>query len=258
MSYFASKVVVITGAASGIGAATAKELSKQGALLSLIDLNQERLAQIADECEKLGAKDILQVVGDVSKQEDMERIIKETADKFGEIHVLVNSAGVFPAVLISTFTLDQFDRCFNVNVRAVLYLTQLALPYLEKTKGNIVNISSIASTSYNLPYGSIYCASKAACDHITKFSAIELAKSGIRVNAVNPSFVETNIFVNGGFTEKESKEMFADYGKMHPLNERNIKVEEVVDAILFLASDKATMITGSCLKVDGGIDLSGE
>ncbi|CAK8679719.1 unnamed protein product [Clavelina lepadiformis] len=258
MSDFASKVVVITGAASGIGAATAKELSKQGALLSLADLNQERLAQVADECEKLGAKDVLQVVGDVSKQEDMERIIKETADKFGEIHVLVNSAGVGPAVLISTFTLDQFDRCFNVNVRAAIYLTQLALPYLEKSKGNIVNISSVGSTTYTLPYGSIYCASKAACDHITKFSAIELAKSGIRVNAVNPSHVENNILVNAGFTEKESKDMFADESGKHPLNERNIKVEEVVDAILFLASDKATMITGSCLKVDGGRELVGQ
>ncbi|CAK8679715.1 unnamed protein product [Clavelina lepadiformis] len=120
MSKFASKVVVIT--------ATAKELSKQGALLSLTDLNQDRLAQVADECEKLGAKDILQVVGDVLKQEDMKKIIKETADKFVEIHVLVNSAGVAPDVLLSTFTLNQFDRCFNVNVRAALYLTKLALP----------------------------------------------------------------------------------------------------------------------------------
>ncbi|XP_076816313.1 putative oxidoreductase SAR2567 [Clavelina lepadiformis] len=258
MSEFASKVVVITGASSGIGAATAKELSKQGALLSLTGRNKKRLAQAADECKKLGAKDVLQVVGDVSKQEDMERIIKETADKFGEIHVLVNNAGLGLVAPIATFTLDQFDRCFNVNVRAVLYLTKLALPYLEKTKGNIVNISSIGSTTYATKGFSIYCATKAACDHITKASALELAKSGIRVNAVNPAVVKTNIIVNIGFSEEQSKEMFADNAGKHPLNERNIKVEEVVDAILFLASDKATMITGSCLKVDGGRELVGQ
>ncbi|CAK8679709.1 putative oxidoreductase SAR2567 [Clavelina lepadiformis] len=258
MSEFASKVVVITGASSGIGAATAKELSKQGALLSLTGRNKERLAQVADECKKLGAKDVLQVVGDVSKQEDMEKIIKETDDKFGEIHVLVNNAGFGLLAPIATLTLDQFDRCFNVNVRAVLYLTKLALPYLEKTKGNIVNISSTGSTTYALAGASIYTATKAACDHITKASALELAKSGIRVNAVNPAGVETNFGVSAGLTEEQSKALYAEHGKLHPLNERNIKVEEVVDAILFLASDKATMITGSCLRVDGGRGLTGQ
>ncbi|CAK8679708.1 unnamed protein product [Clavelina lepadiformis] len=255
---FASKVVVITGASSGIGAATAKELSKQGALLSLTGRNKEKLAQVADECKKLGAKDVLQVVGDVSKQEDMERIIKETADKFGEIHVLVNNAGFAAMSPIADLELEQFDRCFNVNVRAVLYLTKLALPYLEKTKGNIVNISSIASTNYTIPGFIIYGSTKASCDHVTKASALELAKSGVRVNAVNPAVVETNFASNAGVPEEQNEGFNAQQAKLHPLNERNIKVEEVVDAILFLASDKATMITGSCLRVDGGRALTGQ
>ncbi|XP_076817720.1 putative oxidoreductase SAR2567 [Clavelina lepadiformis] len=262
MSEFASKVIVITGASSGIGAATAKELSKQGALLSLTGRNEERLAQVADECKKLGAKHVLQVVGDISKQEDMEKIIKETADKFGEIHVLVNNAGFGVTSTIADFTLDQFDRCFNVNVRAVLYLTKLALPYLEKTKGNIVNISSILSSMYTLPGFIIYNTTKAACDHITKASALELAKNGVRVNAVNPAAVDTNFgtvaLTPMGLDEEQVKAAWAEHEKMHPLNRRNIKVEEVVDAILFLASDKATMITGSCLKVDGGRELTGQ
>ncbi|CAK8679776.1 unnamed protein product [Clavelina lepadiformis] len=258
MSEFASKVIVITGASSGIGAATAKELSKQGALLSLTGRNKERLAQVADECKNLGAKDVLYVVGDLSKQDDMERIIKETAEKFGEIHVLVNNAGFAVISPIADVTLDEFDRCFNVNVRAVLYLTKLALPYLEKTKGNIVNISSFLSSMYTLPGFTIYTTTKAACDHITKSSALELAKNGVRVNAVNPAVVETNAYTNTGFSEEQSKAAYVEQAKLHPLNERNIKVEEVVDAILFLASDKATMITGNCLRVDGGRALTGQ
>ncbi|XP_076817716.1 putative oxidoreductase SERP2049 [Clavelina lepadiformis] len=262
MSEFASKVIVITGASSGIGAATAKELSKQGALLSLTGRNEERLAQVADECKKLGAKDVLHVVGDLLKQEDMEKIIKETVDKFGEIHVLVNNAGFGALSPIADFTLDQFDRCFNVNVRAVLYLTKLALPYLEKTKGNIVNISSIAGSVYTLPGFIIYGTTKAACDHITKASALELAKNGVRVNAVNPAAVDTNFgtvaLTPMGMDEEQIKAAWAEHEKMHPLNRRNIKVKEVVDAILFLASDKATMITGSCLRVDGGRELTGQ
>ncbi|CAK8679778.1 unnamed protein product [Clavelina lepadiformis] len=258
MSEFESKVVLVTGASSGIGAATAKGFSKHGALLSLTGRNEERLAQVADECKKLGAKDVLEVVGDVSKQDDMEKIIKETADKFGEMHVLVNNAGCSEWTLIENFELDKFDRCFNVNVRAVLYLTKLALPYLEKSKGCVVNVSSIASNMYCLPLNIIYTTSKAACDHLTKAAAFELAKNGIRVNAVNPGTVETDILLKVGISKEQNDEIFNQQANLHPLNERNVEVEEVVDAILFLASDKATMITGSCLKVDGGRGLTGQ
>ncbi|XP_076815321.1 putative oxidoreductase SSP0419 [Clavelina lepadiformis] len=258
MTEFADNVILVTGASSGIGAATAKAFAKQGASLSLVGRDRCRLAEVAEECANNGAKGVLQVIADVEKEKDLDRIVRETTDKFDKIHILINSAGYAKFSLVKDLSVNEIDSIFKVNVRAILYLIKLSLPYLEKTKGNVINISSTASSIYALTSAVVYSTTKAACDHLTKAAAYELATTGVRVNSVNPAVVETNMCEYAGFSEEQTQNYFETNKKMHPLGQRNIKLEEVVDAILFLASDRARMITGTCMRVDGGCGLAGQ
>lgn len=177
------KFIIISneGASSGIGAGAAEHLAKLGAQVAIVGRNAERTNQVAERIKKSGAS-VLAIVADVTK--DAERIINETIKKFGQLDVLVNNAGVVTQDNAATIGFAEFERVFNTNVRSVIELTKLAVPHLEKTAGNIVNISSVAGLKA-IPNVTSYCISKAALDQFTKCSALDLAPKKIRVRQRN-------------------------------------------------------------------------
>lgn len=249
---FSNKVVLITGASSGIGEGTALYFAKEGAVLAITGRNKENLEKTAKQCEENSPKNLkpLTIVADLYKESDIEKIIKLTIEKFNKLDVLVNNAGVLYAGTIETTTLDQFDKTMNTNLRAPYYLTMLAVPHLIATKGNIVNVSSVAGVR-SFPNILAYSISKAALDQFTRCVALELGAKGVRVNAVNPGVIETGIHLRGSMNEKEYEAYLVKCKETHALK-RTGTTEEVAATIGFLASDGASNITGVTLPVDGG------
>ena len=179
---FAGKVVLVTGASSGIGACVAQKFSQLGATLSLTGRKLENLEKIASECE--GQKPFV-VRGDITKPEDTKRILEETIKKFGRLDVLVNNAGIIETGTIENTSLEQYDRVMNTNIRSIYDLTMQAVPHLIKTEGNIVNVSSVNGIR-SFPGVLAYNLSKVAVDQFTRCVALELAPKKVRVNSVNP------------------------------------------------------------------------
>lgn len=234
---------MLTGAARGIGAETARHLAKLGAKLSIVDLNKKELSQVGNEITKSGGQKPLEIVADVSK--DAQRIIDETVKHFGRLDVLVNIAGIFGADSVIEFDETRFDRIMNVNVRSMIILTNLAVPHLEKSKGNVINISSI-SGSYAFAEFMSYSISKAAVDQFTKSSARALAPKGIRVNAIAPGIIQTPIYAAIGQTADSTFEAYKD----KCLVKRPGEPSEVAAGIAYLATQP--FVDGIILHIDGG------
>lgn len=247
---FDGEVVIVTGASSGIGAATAIKFAEEGAKVCLIGRNRDKLNNIAKKC-----RNHLVLVADVSMDEDANRIISETIKHFGKLDVLVNNAGILGSgSIFDKSSIKVFDQVIATNLRAPVLLTHLAVPYLIKTKGNIVNISAVASVRVVPKLNFAYNTSKAGLDHFTRSVAMELAASGVRVNNVNPGPVYTSILENTGASADQVQDMFENFKKMTAL-ERVSEPEEVADVVLFLASNKAKAITGSSYFTDNGFTL---
>ncbi|XP_045503903.1 3-oxoacyl-[acyl-carrier-protein] reductase FabG-like [Colias croceus] len=247
---FNDKVVLITGASSGLGAATAIHLSKQSAKLVLVGRKENNLKKIALYCEKAKGIKPHAIVADVTVDEDLERIINETIENFGKLDVLVNNAGVTAMGGIKKSDMASYDKIMSVNTRAVFHLTMLATPHLVQSKGCIVNVSSITSTRPNT-ISLAYNMSKAALDQFTKCVALELAPDGVRVNAVNPGFVKTNIIKDIGLTEDQIDMFAKNVASGTPLK-KIVEANEVASLIAYLASDASKSITGCCYPIDGG------
>ncbi|XP_011252032.1 uncharacterized protein LOC105248759 isoform X2 [Camponotus floridanus] len=244
---FAGKVVLITGASSGIGAATAVHLAQLGASLSISGRNKDNLNKVAEQCGK--SKPFI-VTGELTNETDVKNIIDLTIKHYGKLDVLINNAGILESGSIESTSLEQYDNVFNINVRSVYQLTALAVPHLIKTKGNIVNVSSVTGLR-SFPNCLAYCMSKAALDQFTRCIALELGPKQVRVNAVNPGVVITNLHRSSGMDEEQLKTFFEHAKETHILG-RPGDVTEVAKSIAFLASDDATFITGATLPVDGG------
>ncbi|XP_012221524.1 3-oxoacyl-[acyl-carrier-protein] reductase FabG [Linepithema humile] len=244
---FAGKVVLITGASSGIGAATAVHLAQLGASLSITGRNKDNLNKVAEQC---GQSKPLIVTGELTNEKDVENIIDSTIKHYGKLDVLVNNAGVLEGGSIETTNLEQYDRVFNINVRSVYHLTTLAVPHLIKTKGNIVNVSSVTGLR-SFPNCLAYCMSKSAVDQFTHCVALELAPKQVRVNAVNPGVIVTNLHHSSGMTKDQLQTFFEHSKDTHALG-RTGDATEVAKTIAFLASNDASFITGATLPVDGG------
>ena len=191
---------------------------------------------------------------DVTEVSQIDRLVTETIEHHERINVLVNAAGILKGGSIENTTLDDWDKMMNINVRSVFYLMQKCVPHLQLTRGNVVNVSSVTGLR-SFPNVLAYCASKAALDQLTRCTALELASMGIRVNAVNPGVVVTNLHKRGGMSEDDYETFLLNAKKTHPLG-RPGKPEEVADLIFFLASDHAKWITGSTYSVDGGRNLT--
>ena len=242
-------VAVVTGASSGIGRATAAAFAGNGYNVVAFGRNESELIALREETrEETGSIRIH--LGDITENSQVDRLISETMDHFGRIDVLVNSAGIIKNGNIEDTTLDDFDKMLNINLRSVFYITQKCVPHLQTTKGSIVNVSSVAGTRA-FPNILAYCVSKAAVDQLTRCTALELAPKGIRVNAVNPGVVVTNLHKRGGMTD-EAYAKFVDNAKnTHPLG-RPGTAEEVAELIYFLGSEKSSWITGATYAIDGG------
>lgn len=251
---FTGKVVVITGASSGIGAATAIHFSKLSANLALVGRKENNLKRIALYCEKAKGIKPLTITADVTDDTALERIVKETIDNFGKIDVLINNAGIIAMGGLKSSDVDTYDKVMAVNMRAVFQLTKLFTPHLIKSKGCIVNISSILSSKVSTQ-SLAYSVSKAALDQFTKCVALELAPDGVRVNSVNPSYVKTNLLKDTGLTEDQLELYTQNCGSKAPLK-KLVEADEVASLIAFLASDNAKSITGTCAAIDAGKLLS--
>ncbi|KAJ2951681.1 hypothetical protein O0L34_g13842 [Tuta absoluta] len=251
---FLNKVVVITGASAGIGAAAAELFAKQSAQLVLTGRNEVNLNNVAAKCESVKNIKPLMVVAEMTNDEDVKRIVDATVEAFGRIDVLVNNAAIGARGSI-TDGIEPFDRMMSNNVRSVYLLTSIATPYLIKAKGNIVNVSSVAAfkpikDADYLPY----CISKAALDQFTKCLALDLGPSNVRVNSVNPGGTRTSFAERAGFSKEEVEKLYASRAETYPLR-KMAESEDVADLILYLASDRARSITGSIFVIDNGETL---
>ncbi|KAI8120705.1 hypothetical protein FF38_10302 [Lucilia cuprina] len=247
---FADKVIIVTGSSSGIGAAAAVHFAELGGLLTLVGRNVDKLQEVANKIQAIKGQAPLTVKADMANEEDVKRIVSETLAKYGKIDVLVNNAGVLETGTIENTSLEQYDRVMNTNIRAVYQLTMLAVPELIKTKGSIVNVSSVNGIR-SFPGVLAYNVSKAAVDQFTRCVALELALKGVRCNSVNPGVIVTEIHKRGGMNEETYAKFLEHCKTTHALG-RAGQVDEVSGVIAFLASDKASFITGASLPVDGG------
>ena len=246
---FATKVALVTGATSGIGQACALAFAAAGAKVACVGRKENALQDVSERIRALDSE-ALTVNADLSSAAEAERVVNETMTKFGGIDVVVNAAGHISSGTIENTSLDAWDEMMNVNVRAAFQLMQKALPSLIERRGNIVNVSSVTGLRA-FPGVLAYCVSKAAMDQLTRCAALELAAKGVRVNAVNPGVVVTEIHKRGGMSE-EAYAAFLEHSKTtHPLG-RTGRPEEIAALVLFLASEEASWVTGATYSIDGG------
>jgi meso-butanediol dehydrogenase/(S,S)-butanediol dehydrogenase/diacetyl reductase len=236
--------VVVTGAASGVGKATALAFLKLGDKVFLTDWNKENLEKTASELKALGT--VFSLAADVGKWEDVKKLA-DLVEQNGGADVLANCAGVFRVGLLHDAPEEDYDFQFNVNVRGPFHtIKALAPQMLKKKKGAIVNVSSVSGIGgdYNM---SLYCASKGAISALSRAVAMDYSMGGVRVNIVSPSAVKTPMFLTGA-----SEKVLESFRKNMP-DRRLCEPEWVANAIVYLASDQAEHICGVDLQVDGGL-----
>lgn len=237
------KVALVTGGSRGIGFATAKVLSENGANVAITGKDQERLEKSAESCNAFA------IVADIKNSDDVKNAVQKTVEKFGRLDILVNNAGVFPRIKqLHEIEENEWNEVLDVNLTGQFRVTKEAIPYLQKTSGSIINISSDAGLKAYQGFNvDAYSATKAALIILTKCWALEYSKYKIRVNCICPGVVDTDMTKPFVKTQKDRDFMDAE----HPLG-RMGKPEEVAKAILYFASDDASWITGAILAVDGG------
>lgn len=240
------KVALITGGARGIGREIAKKFAKEGCnlVLNYVSDNTD-VEKIKSEFNEYGI-DVLVLKADVSVFLDCENLVKEAIEKFGKIDILVNNAGITKDTLIAMMKEDAFDKVIDVNLKGTFNVTKNVVPYMmKKRNGNIINISSVVGVVGNAGQSN-YAASKAGIIGFTKSLAKELAPRNIRVNAVAPGFIDTDM------TSVLSDKVKENINLQIPLK-RMGKAEEVANVVSFLANDESSYITGQVINVDGGM-----
>ena len=248
-----SRVVMVTGATSGIGRATARRLAADGSQVIACGRDSSALEEVEQEIKSQGGTSLSLPV-DVTVESQLQHAFDTAINQTGRLDVLVNAAGHISNGSIEDTSVEAWDAMMNVNLRSVFYLMQLAAPHLIKTGGNIVNVSSVTGLR-SFPGVLAYCVSKAGVDQLTRCAALELAAKGVRVNAVNPGVVITEIHKRGGMSE-EAYENFLERSKTtHPIG-RVGEAAEIAELIFFLASDQASWITGATYSIDGGRALT--
>jgi 3-oxoacyl-[acyl-carrier protein] reductase len=243
----AEKVCVITGGANGIGLATARMLAEQGEIVVLADWDEEALARSEQELAAAGAK-VLAVPTNVAEKESVQALFAKVRQEYGHLDVLVNSAGICRLTPIDELSVEEWDLMMDVNLKGTFLCSQAAVPFFKAQKsGNIVNISSVAGKLGGIAVGPHYSASKAGVICLTLSFAKYLVKDGVRVNAVAPGPITTNM------TDEWPDDVRERMGRNIPLTGRMGTVEEVANVIMFLISDQSAFITGEIIDVNGGV-----
>jgi len=247
MNRFNEKTVLVTGAASGIGLAAARRFLDEGARVMMLDIDEDSLKKAAAE---LPQDRVLVQVGDTADKQTATAAVKATVERFGALHILVNNAGMATEGDITQTSEEDFERVMAVNVAGYFHMAKAAMPELVKTRGSIVMTSSVSGLGgdWNL---FAYNTSKGAVSNMVRAMAMDAAKDGVRVNAVNPSFTKT------GMTEDmvNDPELVAKFQERMPLGAPE-DPEGVAAAMAFLASEDARLITGVNLPVDAGLMAS--
>lgn len=242
------KVAIVTGGGKGIGLGIAKKFALEGAKVVIAGRHEDILKKACEENNNL-----YYVQADITKSDDIKKIIDFVKDKFNGLDILVNNAGWCPVEPITNITLEDYNKAFDLDVKAVVDMTIQSLPLLKINGGNIINMSSVGAThvAENL---SMYTGAKAAIENFTRVWALELAKYNIRVNAIAPGAIETDIWKVPGLTEEESKAHMEKTTEGIPLK-RIGTTEDIGNCALFLVSDDASYVTGSIYSVDGGMGV---
>ena len=239
------KVAIVTGSARGIGKAIAQRFFQEGAAVAVNDVNLEKAEEIVHEAKSKGGK-ALAVRADVSNEKEVEKMVNSVYSKLGRIDILVNNAGIIKRGSTEDHSYEDWDRVIAVNLRGTYNCSKAVIPIMKKQKcGKIVNISSIAGKVGDIASAPSYGSSKGAINALTKSMARELAGYGIWVNAVAPHAIETEM--SAEWSDDKRRQLMSQI----PLK-RLGRPEEVAAAVLFLASDEASFITGEIVDVNGG------
>lgn len=246
MKRFEDKVVIVTGATSGIGVGVAKAFAKEGASVILVGRNIEKGKNIEQEIISTGAKATF-IQCDVSNAEEVQKMVEKAVETFGKIDILFNNAGVMlQSMEIERMPLEDWQKTMDINLTGTFLVSKYAKPYIVKEKGNIINNASIAGLQhYAAGRSYAYSASKAAVIQFSHQMAKNYGEEGVRVNCICPGIVDTPIL---GTRNRE------EYAQRVPLK-RLATPEDVAKIVLFLASDEANYLTGVVLPIDGGVSL---
>ncbi len=244
------RVVVVTGGARGIGRAICEVFAEEGAKVVISDIDKEEGTKTLNKIRKLSPASVF-ISADVSKEYEVKSLIDKTVDIFGKLDIIVNNAGIHHMGPITELTEDVIDRLLGVNIKGTIWGMKYAIPYMLKNKrGVIINLSSMSGIVGH-PNVALYCATKGAILQLTKAAALEYATDNIRINALCPGTVDTNIPHKVAKNSPNPEEVLKSFIEAEPMK-RLATPREIAKSALFLASDDSSFMTGACLLVDGG------
>ena len=239
------KVAIVTGGTRGIGFEVVRTFLNNGASVALLGSKEESVTKAINKLkEENGNYPVIGFYPDLASEKEVKEVFNKVANEFGHIDILVNNAGLSSSTKIEDYTIEEYDKIANVNMKGVFICSKEIVPYLKETKGNIINISSMVSI-YGQSAGCVYPMSKFAVNGLTKSLSRELASVGIRVNAVAPGITKTDMVAN--LPDEVIKPLIATI----PIG-RIGEPKDIANACLFLASDMASYVTGEIMQVDGG------
>ena len=241
------KIAVVTGASKGIGAAIAKQLALEGAHVVVnYSSSKEGAEKVVAEIISKGGKAVA-IQGDVAKEKDVQSLFAQAVKAFGKIDILVNNAGVYEFIPLEDVTSEAYNKMFGINVFGLLMATKEAVKHFNPNGGSIINIGSVAGTKA-IAHGSVYCATKASVDAITRCLGQELGPRKIRINSINPGMVETEGTFDAGILDSDFR---TKVEQETPLGRIGVP-KDIAPAVAFIASDDASWITGETLFISGG------
>ena len=248
-----AQTVIITGASSGIGRATTLRFAGAGAAVLAVGRNEAALQEVVGEAAAAGGRADF-FVADITAPDVPPRIVSACLERFGSLTTLVNAAGIIATGTVESTSDEQWAKVMDINLHAPFRMMRAAAAPLTDSGGSIVNVSSVNGLR-SFPGLLAYCVSKSAVDHLTRCAALEMAPKGVRVNAVNPGVVVSNLHRRGGMAEDAYASFLTRSRETHPLG-RPGEPAEIAEVIFFLASDGAKWMTGETIPVDGGRHLT--